>query len=314
MGKLLKLFFLFSFVTSCEVVYAQHYTTGENWVTRYLQGGGDIKNITGLVQPKGWERQGSWDDVKAEQGLPSHFDWNDFYKLQPIKNQGSCGSCWAFSVTAVVESLYWIRNGGYDNSWFDLAEQTLVSSCANYGSCSGGYFTAFNYIEQTGLPHESDDRYQARNTKCKSGLRPLQKIVEWKYIGDGGKRPTTEQLKTAIYHYGPISVDVNGGFGGYSGGVYTGCGSTGTNHMVTIEGWTDDEAYAEYGGGYWRMRNSWGTGWGEGGYMNIVYKSKRGANCNGIGNVGAYAIIEGLEGQAKFSPAMSLRKKLSIKE
>jgi C1A family cysteine protease len=91
-----------------------------------------------------------------------------------------------------------------------------------------------------------------------------------------------------------VSVDVNGSFGGYSSGVFDGCGSTGTNHMVTLEGWTDDTRYASNGGGYWRMRNSWGD-WGDHGKMNIVYKSKGGRNCNGIGNTAVYAIIEGLE-------------------
>lgn len=61
--------------------------------------------------------------------------------------------------------------------------------------------------------------------------------------------------------------------------------------MTNIEGWVDDPTYAAYGGGYWIMRNSWGTSWGEDGYMRIVYKSKNGSNCNGIGNTAAYAIM-----------------------
>jgi C1A family cysteine protease len=298
-------FLLLMFCADCTA-FAQSYRTGENWVTRYLQEGGDIKNITGLKRPLNWRKGARFDDMAGRlSGLPAHFNWNDYYKLQPMKNQASCGSCWAFSITAVVEALYWIRNGGADNRWYDLAEQTLVSSCEKGGSCQGGYFSAFSYVRDNGLPHESSDPYTARNSSCKSDLETVQKVVEWKYVGGEDSRPTTEQLKAAIYHYGPISVDVNGGFGSYSSGVYTGCGSTGTNHMVTIEGWTDDPEYEKNGGGYWHMRNSWGTGWGENGYMRIVYKSSRGSNCNGIGNVGAYAIIEGLE------PQKALKQKLN---
>src|SRR5690606_17413237 len=186
--------------------------------------------------------------------LPKHFNWNDHFKLQPIKNQANCGSCWAFSITAVIESLYWIKHASSDTTWYDLSEQTLVSSCESGGSCNGGYFTALNYVQQSGLPHESQDPYLARNSSCKQGLQAVQKAIEWKYIGGNNFAPSTEQLKAAIYHYGPISVDVNGGFGSYGSGIYDGCGSTSTNHMVTLEGWTDDPTYAANGGGYWHMR------------------------------------------------------------
>ncbi len=274
------------------------YTTTSNWVTRYLDSGGDIKNITGLVKPKGWERNARWDNMSSfKSTLPAHFDWNDYYQLQPIKNQASCGSCWAFSVTAVIESLYWIKNAGKDNKWFDLAEQTLVSSCEQGGSCSGGYFNAFDYVQEKGLPHESADPYRAQNSSCKSGLHAVQKAVEWRYIGGDNSSPTIDQMKSAILQYGPISVDVNGGFGSYGSGIFTGCGSTSSNHMVVLDGWTDDPAYAANGGGYWHMRNSWGADWGEKGYMRIVYKSRGGSKCNGIGGVAAYAILDGLEPQ-----------------
>jgi C1A family cysteine protease len=299
------IYVLFIFCASCQT-YAQTYRTGENWVTRYLKAGGDIKNVTGLEQPANWRDGATFDDMHGKLvGLPNHFNWNDYFKLQPIKNQASCGSCWSFAITAVVESLYFIRNGTANNDWFDLAEQTLVSSCETGGSCQGGYFTALNYVRDNGLPHETSDPYLARNSQCKSGLESVQKVVEWKYIGGGNTKPTTEQLKAAIYHFGPIAVDVNGGFNAYSSGVYTGCGSTGTNHMVTIEGWTDDSQYDQNGGGFWHMRNSWGESWGENGFMRIVYKSTRGQNCNGIGNVGAYAIIEELE------PRLSHKQKVS---
>jgi C1A family cysteine protease len=265
------------------------FTVGDNWVTRFLAEGGNIRDITGLVRPKNWAEKETFVDLEADDDLPAAFDWRGLVDggMQPIKNQGSCGSCWAFSVTAVIESLMRIKDPAAPVA--DLAEQTLVSSCSSSGSCSGGYFSAFNYTKNPGLPDEAQDPYKAYNTRCKQGLRPVQKIVRWAYIGNrDGRGATTDQLKTAIKTYGPISVDVNGSFGSYSGGIYNNCNSSGTNHMVTLEGWDDGDGT----NGHWIMRNSWGANWGEQGYMKIVYKGRSGRNCNGIGNVAAFAVLE----------------------
>lgn len=257
-----------------------------SWVTEYLRTGGTLRNLTGLS--KAPIDDARIDDIAPALDLPKSFDWRlmGLDGLQPIRNQGGCGSCWSFSVTSVIEGLIKLK---VPEAKVDLSEQTLVSSCERAGSCSGGYFNAFDYIESEGLPDESQDPYLARNSSCKSGLEPNMKVKRWAYVG---RNPTTEQLKTAIVSYGPISVDVNGGFGSYGSGIYNRCGSTSTNHMVTLEGWVDDPAYEANGGGYWIMRNSWGSNWGENGYMRIVYKSTAGRNCNGIGNVGAYAVID----------------------
>lgn len=249
----------------------------------------------GYLKPQGWRKLARWNDMSdtlSAYKTPTEFDWNDLVSLQPVRNQRACGSCWAFSTTAVVESLHMILHGPekvfHD---IDLAEQTLVSSCSSAGSCGGGFFTAFNYIRDIGLPDEAQDPYLARNSRCKEGLRAEQKIKYWAYVGDNRYGPTTEQIKAAIFQYGPVSVDVNGFFGSYSGGVYTSCASTAPNHMVTLEGWKDDPNYSQYGGGYWIMRNSWGEQWGENGKMRIVYKSRRGSRCNGIGGITAYAVL-----------------------
>lgn len=252
------------------------------------------QHATGLVYPKGWEKAAPWDNIKVRTAeLPAHWNWNDIVTTQPIRNQGSCGSCWAFSITAIIESLHRILYPMVTDT--DMAEQTLVSSCESGGSCSGGYFSAFNYVQQKGLPPEAQDPYLARNSSCKSGLTPFHssKITRWAYIGGDGS-PTIEQMKQAIYDHGPISVDINGGLPG-STSVLTTCGSTSPNHMVVIEGWHDDPAYAEYGGGYWYMRNSWGD-WADKGRIKIVYKKRNSSTkCWGIGGVSAYAVMDGVE-------------------
>ena len=267
-------------------IAADHLTfdVAENWVTRFLAAGGNIKDITGLERPANWEELGRFTSLAEEELiLPKSFSWPRLVGrgLQPIRNQGSCGSCWAFSITAVIESLHMIAQGHSD---LDLAEQTLVSSCEEGGTCSGGYFDAFDYVARSGLPSERDDPYVARNTSCRQNLAPKGRIRNWGYIGAAGREPTTEEIKQAIFKYGPVSVDVNGSFGAYAGGIYNRCNTGGTNHMVTLEGWDDVDQV-------WIMRNSWGAEWGENGYMRIKFTDAQGRKCNGIGRVAAFAEI-----------------------
>lgn len=261
-----------------------------SWVTEYLKKKPlrGLSEITGLDHRFAKFNPKKVGNLKAFEALPKSWDWRKLSKngLQPIRNQASCGSCWAFAITAAIESVIKIK---VPEARVDLAEQTLVSSCERGGSCSGGFFTALDYVQASGLPDERQDPYTARDSACKSGLNPAAKVVNWEYVAEN---PTTEQIKTAVMLYGSVPVDVNGNFGSYGEGVYNRCGSTGTNHMTNIEGWVDDEAYAANGGGYWIMRNSWGEEWGENGYMRIVYKSTSGRNCNGIGTYAAYIVLD----------------------
>jgi C1A family cysteine protease len=261
------------------------YAVDDNWVTRYLKRGGDIKNITGAIPVSDEEVLAKSIEILPMADPPQAFSWRDVIPdgLQPIRNQSTCGSCWAFSVVATVEALLKIND---PSSKPDLAEQTLVSTCTNAGNCSGGYFDAFNYIKKPGLPDEAQDPYVKRNTSCKQGLNPVASIVDWSYIrGPNNGSPTTAQLKAAIMKYGPISVTVNASFTSYKSGVYNNCNSSQINHMVNIEGWNDD-------GQYWIMRNSWGTAWGEKGYMRIKYVGSSGRKCNNIGQTAAFAVLK----------------------
>lgn len=281
------------YATRCDVALpGDTFVEGDSWVTGYLADGGDIRDVTGLETPS--VITGVWDDIQPTATLPTRFDWRDVARLQAVRDQRSCGSCWSFSILGVLEALHRLIHPELFPE-IDLAEQTLVSSCERGGSCAGGYFSAFDYTRDEGVPVEADDPYQARNTTCKPGLRPFLKTTRWAYIGPENGTPSVEQLKQAIYDHGPISVDVNGSFSSYSSGVYNRCGGTSTNHMVVIVAFVDDQDYAANGGGYWIMRNSWSSDWGEEGYMKIAYKDLRGRPCNGIGGVGAYAVIDGVE-------------------
>jgi C1A family cysteine protease len=263
------------------------YEVKDNWVTDYLSKGGDRAHITGLKHPSQFGesmKNARFINLQPKSDLPAAFDWRDQVEggMQPIRNQGNCGSCWAFSITAVVESLYRIAHPEMES--INLGEQALVD-CSPY-DCSGGYFDAFDYVQRPGLPTEASYPYRARNQNCNRNAPAAQSIVNWAYIGDGNTSPTTEQMKTAIMQYGPISVDVNASFSSYSSGVFNSCNTAETDHMVTIEGWND-------AGQYWIMRNSWGSDWGEDGYMRIKYTDSRGRKCNGIGRVAAFAVLDG---------------------
>lgn len=210
------------------------------------------------------------------------FDWRNnggTNYVTPIKDQGDCGSCWAFASTGALES-YTLIHGTY-NTTLDLSEQILVS-CSGAGNCNGGTLDgAAAYIQTTGLPPEIDDPYTATNSACSvatSGwTNSTDKISIWEWIS-AGSVATATTIKNAVYTYGPVVVAMNvySDFFAYRSGIYT--YTTGTyqgGHAVLVVGYADDASSP--GGGYFIVKNSWGTGWGEpfgtdpGGYFRIGY-------------------------------------------
>jgi C1A family cysteine protease len=193
--------------------------------------------------------------------------------LPDIKDQGGCGSCWAFGTVATLESIRRIR----DNSREKLSEQQLVSCDRTSYGCQGGFF-AHDYHVSPGAALDADFPYRAVDASCRTGLSAKAKITDWAYVGGSDqKRPTVEQIKQAIFDHGPVTVIVhaNSSMQAYRSGVFNNCTNAQENHMVNLVGWDD-------AGGYWIMRNSWGKGWGDKGYMNIKY------GCNNIASVAAF--------------------------
>jgi len=261
------------------------YTWKENKFTKMIEQGQDMSNVTGFKRGADWKKGAKFDDIKVNTAtLPDHWDWREYAALRKVKNQGSCGSCWGFSVGGVTE-LVWqlIHPEMYPK--LILGEQALVS-CSQY-DCGGGNFDAFDYIKTKGLPLESDYPYTASNGSCKS-YTPYTKITGWAYVGDGSNEPTTEQIKQAIYDHGPVSVDLaaNSSWSGYSSGVYTSCNSSSVNHMIIAVGFDKDVLI---------VLNSWGEDWGEGGYMRTKFVGSNGRKCNAMGETTAYAIVDGIQ-------------------
>lgn len=211
--------------------------------------------------------------------LPAQFDWSTLFPGHPIRDQLNCGTCWSFATCGALEQQILIQ----DRQSVDLSEQWLIN-CNSYGwshSCTFGGFTAMNYFiaaspdndacGDDGAVLEADLPYTQSPGNC-SGC-PFSHhywLSGWTYIGLQPNIPFNEQVKLAVFKYGPVvtAVAAAGDWEAYSGGVFTACESIIPDHWVLIVGWDDER-------GAWRIRNSWGTDWGESGYMWLSYGCSR---------------------------------------
>jgi hypothetical protein len=238
-----------------------------------------LENLCGLVIPKNWKKKGNFDGGAPEGllALPSSFDWRDYGKVTSVKNQGSCGSCWDFATIGSYESAILVSGGPSEN----LSEQWLLDCNSQGYSCSGGWLDGFSNM-YNGVPRESCYPYVAYKQSCKTSCTKYHPMDAWYYVGNSSSVPSTTDLKNAIYNQGGIAVAVyaNSAMQNYTGGIFNSCASYSPNHAVMLVGWNDS-------GGYWIMKNSWGTGWGESGYMRIPY------GCSNIGYSASYGIPEG---------------------
>jgi C1A family cysteine protease len=217
-------------------------------------------------------------------GISPSLDWRNYNGLSyvtPVKDQGNCASCWAFSTTAALES-YFLKKENLPNNTENFAEQVLVS-CSGAGSCGGGSpSTASSYIRDTGLPPEMDYVYTATDGSCSSAAAGWQqaayRIGSWSYVCVS---PSVDAIKNALVTYGPLATmyKVYSDFYSYRSGIYSYVtGSYVGNHCVLIVGY-DDASQC------FIVKNSWGTGWGEAGYFKIAY-----SECSNSVTFGMYTI------------------------
>jgi hypothetical protein len=206
--------------------------------------------------------------------LPSSFDWRTKNGVTPVKNQGSCGSCWAFSAVAEVEAMIYL----YDIRLLDLSEQQILSCNTANDGCDGGWMTtAYQVIKSIGAVSETCMPYHANDTDpcIQSSCQVLGKIKGWYNVAEN-----VQAIKSALIT-GPVSsaMMVYSDFYSYKGGCYEHPSSAEPNHAVLIVGY--DDAMCN-GQGAWIVKNSWGTGWGVSGYLYIKY---------GTARIGSYATI-----------------------
>uniref|UniRef100_A0A5B7BLW0 Actinidain n=1 Tax=Davidia involucrata TaxID=16924 RepID=A0A5B7BLW0_DAVIN len=195
--------------------------------------------------------------------LPDFVDWREKGAVAEVKDQGSCGSCWAFSTIVAVEGINKIVTGDL----ISLSEQELVDCDTSYNEgCNGGLMDyAFQFIiNNGGIDTEEDYPYNARDGRCDQ-LRKNAKVVT---IDDYEDIPQNDEkaLRKAVASQ-PVSVAIEGGgreFQLYDSGIFTGKCGTALDHGVAAVGYG-----TENGVDYWIVRNSWGKNWGESGYIKM---------------------------------------------
>lgn len=201
--------------------------------------------------------------------LPAHVDWRESRGVvTPPKNQGSCGSCWAFSATETLESHFALAT---KQNAPVLAPQQIVS-CDKWsgggGGCQGGtQELAFNYTSKAGLSLEKDYPYRAVTGTCETAeIKPV--VINAGYVHL--KQNDYTALLTSCATTGPVAISVAAGglgwqfyFGGIFGGGLFGCGFD-VDHAVQLVGYGEESSKM-----YWLVRNSWGS-WGENGYIRIL--------------------------------------------
>ncbi|KAH8285148.1 hypothetical protein KR054_005709 [Drosophila jambulina] len=216
--------------------------------------------------------------------LPTSVDWRSEGAVTGVKNQGPCGSCWAFSTTGSLEGQHFRKTG----KLVSLSEQNLVDCSGSYGNngCNGGSMTnAFNYIKDTGgIDTEDSYPYKAADNQCKFNRATIGATI----TGFVGLPPGDEgKLAEAVATIGPISVAIHVGasFQSYHSGIYIepNCNPNQRNHAVLVVGYG-----TEGGRDYWLVKNSWGDSWGEQGYIKML---RNGNNMCGISSDASYPTV-----------------------
>ena len=220
--------------------------------------------------------------AKSSNAAPDAFDWRDKGVVSNVKDQGSCGSCWAFSTVANLEGLYALGKGEVKT----FSEQLLVDCDTEDSGCNGGLMElSFEWLKNNGgFMLESDYPYAGKKQTCKQDTSKFvdMKVTGYVKLGDSTEEfsPVDEdEIKEFLYETGPLAIALNATpLQLYMGGIFDVpswlCGSSGINHAVTLVGYGTDSK------DYWIVKNSWGKSWGESGYFRIARgKGTCGVNC-----------------------------------
>ena len=221
-------------------------------------------------------------EVEIHEGLdfsstPSSWDWTKKGAVSHVKDQGGCGSCWAFAGVATLEGLYYLKHG----SMKTFSEQQMVD-CVSRCSCDGGWAqSAIDHAVNHKTNSDSDYKYKGKDGSCKEnnykGYFSVKKHVNVKSKSDSALIDAIHQQPTAV------SVQANQRvFQFYKGGVVQekDCG-TRTDHAVTAVGYDSDSI---------KIKNSWGSGWGEKGYIRLARNKKGGSGTCGVYTDSCYPV------------------------
>jgi len=218
--------------------------------------------------------------------LPDAIDWRDYNLVTPVKNQGQCGSCWAFSTTGTIEGAHARRTG----KLVSLSEQQLVDCVRANSGCYGGFpFKALEYvIKKGGIDTEASYPYEQRLGPCR-----FDKFEDKNNIGahvaDAKKisKGDEQDLKKAVGMYGPVSIAIDAShysFQLYQSGIYSEpyCNPYYMEHAVLAVGYGSED-----GNDYWIVKNSWGADWGDEGYIKMARNQN---NMCGVATMACYAL------------------------
>jgi C1A family cysteine protease len=262
---------------------SQNFTMGVNQFTDLTPEEFKAQIIRGLKAPVGSFGCGSFSNSAS--GAPASIDWTTKGVVNPVRDQGQCGSCWAFATTANAESVWAISSG----KLLDLSEEYLVDCATGAGyfnmGCNGGNpDSALKYMINNGQCTEVSYPYTSGVTKTAGACQKCPSAGV-KFTGCYDVKPNDQiSLKAAVSKQ-PVVIAIEADtkyFQSYSGGILTDAAKCGTNldHAVEIVGYG-----TENGIDYWKVRNSWSTSWGEEGYVRI----QRSSSTNDIGVCGIAA-------------------------
>ena len=209
--------------------------------------------------------------VKISNAAPTSYDWRNYGRVAAVKDQGSCGSCWAFSTVANLEGLYAEKKGTIKT----FSEQMLVDCDTSDSGCNGGLMEyAFTWLKKNGgIMTDTDYPYKGTKGTCRSDKTKYvdMTITGYKKLGSSYSTWSAvdeDEVKEFLYETGPLAIALNADpLQTYSSGILdvtsTKCPTSGINHAVTLVG------YGTGSPNYWIVKNSWGKNWGESGYFRI---------------------------------------------
>ncbi|MBN1112440.1 MAG: fibronectin type III domain-containing protein [Bacteroidales bacterium] len=297
----------YGYETETETVTENGYTTERAVCIRVVRGNQeripllDLMEMNGdpLITKENRTLSETHNDAKVDpnftvsRSLPASFDWRNkdgHAYIGTPRNQGTCGACYSFGAAAAAEGAYNLTTGSVDGNTADFSE-AYIAWCLSKMSAYSSHFSGCNgadydYMELQALVDVGivDDQYfpytitATQNCPAAATNAPKTKFASWNRV------PCSDvaAIKTAIMTYGVVdaAVYVSTAFQNYSGGVYSDastscsanpCYNTTTNHAISLVGWGNDPVK----GDYWILRNSWGSTWGEGGYMRLAATSAR---------------------------------------
>lgn len=238
-----------------------------------LRSSGDAETLEATSTDKVVQYKASWEYASVDP--PEAIDWVELGAVTPPKNQGQCGSCWAFSTTGAVEGITKIRTGRL----VSLSEQEMVSCSKQNMGCNGGLMDyAFRWIVKNGgIDSEFQYPYSAEALACNRWKLQLHvaTIDGFKDVPPGDEK----ELEKAVSQQ-PVSIAIEAdtkSFQLYDGGVYDSkeCGSQ-VDHGVLVVGYGFDDTHHnatkhhKRHRHFWKVKNSWGGTWGEGGFIRMA--------------------------------------------